>query len=590
MCSRHPTALALPARRASAERGQAVGVAEGRDHVGLVLEGLGEEPTGAEDDAKPAGHLRRLPEGDGQFGRLLVAGREDPQAEEPEVGIGRLGQPAEEQRKHLLHQPRRSGQPAGQLVEGLAGAGGVGETEGGQAGGGRVGREQGGAGVGRWGGAGGEGFQQRAEEKVLVDGADDGLLAGEVGGEQAAGAGLGRVPVAHDPGQSVHGVATRRQGVDRLFGHELQSVLDGPEQPVGVVQRPGVGGVDVAARPQLAQRLEGGGGAERGVVATVDELQELDGELDVADAAAAPFYLPVGEAPAGQFALGPGLHGPDGPQVLGAERPAPQPSLGLLQEAPAQIRVAGDGARLQQGLELPRVGPPVPIGLVGVEGSDQRPVAALGPQVDVDPEAGAGHVEHGPGCPGLLGDAGPDEDDVDVARIVQLRAPQLAHADDGEAVGAGRVDSPLQHLARHAGQRVAHHRQVVKAHQVPSRHAQQLQPLPAAQVADPGEGGPGVEVGQHVDGRRIGEQQLGEGPAGCGHCDQRAPQGDVHLEAGAEGRVGLGQPFEGHADRSGGGRVLDGDRQPHVGSLPAGRDDNPSGWAGGHAGLAVRRR
>ena len=151
-------------------------------------------------------------------------------------------------------------------------------------------------------------IQQGAEEEVLVDGPHRRLLAGEVAGQQLAGAGLGGVPVAHDPGQAVHGLAAGGQGVDLLLGHQLEAVLDGAQQAVGVVEGPGVVGLDVAAGAQLGQGVEGGGRPQGGVVAAVDQLQELDGELDVADAAPAPLHLPVGEALAGQLGLGPGLH------------------------------------------------------------------------------------------------------------------------------------------------------------------------------------------------------------------------------------------------------------------------------------------
>ena len=55
-------------------------------------------------------------------------------------------------------------------------------------------------------------------------------------------------------------------------------------------------------------------------------------------------------------------------------------------------RSPATGARLEQGLELPRLGPPVPVGLVALDRAHQSPVAALGPQVGVDPEAVAGDV------------------------------------------------------------------------------------------------------------------------------------------------------------------------------------------------------
>ena len=99
----------------------------------------------------------------------------------------------------------------------------------------------------------GELIEQGAEEEVLVDGPHRGLLAAEVAGQQLAGGGLGRVPVADDPGQAVEGVGLGGQGVDLLLGHQLQPVLDGAQQPVGVVEGPGVVRVDVArlrpARP-----------------------------------------------------------------------------------------------------------------------------------------------------------------------------------------------------------------------------------------------------------------------------------------------------------------------------------------------------
>ena len=53
--------------------------------------------------------------------------------------------------------------------------------------------------------------------------------------------------------------------------------------------------------------------------------------------------------------------------------------------------VAGDRPGLEQGLELPRLGPPVPVGLVALDRADEPAVAALGPQVEVDPEGLPGH-------------------------------------------------------------------------------------------------------------------------------------------------------------------------------------------------------
>ena len=56
----------------------------------------------------------------------------------------------------------------------------------------------------------------------------------------------------------------------------------------------------------------------------VHELQQLDGELDVADPAPAALHLPVGEALAGQLGLGARLQVPQRPEVVGAEETAPR--------------------------------------------------------------------------------------------------------------------------------------------------------------------------------------------------------------------------------------------------------------------------
>ena len=94
-----------------------------------------------------------------------------------------------------------------------------------------------------------------------MDRPDVGLLAAEEPVEQLAGGGLGRVAVAHHPGQAVAAgeVGGGGQGVDLLLVDQLQPVLHRPQQAVGGVEGTGVGGVDVAAGAQLGQGVEGGG-------------------------------------------------------------------------------------------------------------------------------------------------------------------------------------------------------------------------------------------------------------------------------------------------------------------------------------------
>ena len=86
-------------------------------------------------------------------------------------------------------------------------------------------------------------------------------------------------------------VAGQRVGLV-LFA-ELQPVLDRAEEHVRVAEAADVAPLDVAARGELRERDERGGRPDLRIVAPVDELQQLHGELDVADAAAPAFELSI---------------------------------------------------------------------------------------------------------------------------------------------------------------------------------------------------------------------------------------------------------------------------------------------------------
>ncbi len=81
------------------------------------------------------------------------------------------------------------------------------------------------------------------------------------------------------------------QGVGPAQLVELEQVLDLAQEPVGVGQVPGVFPGDVAALGQRGQRGQGGRAAQGLVGATVHQLQQLDRELDVAQAARAELDL-----------------------------------------------------------------------------------------------------------------------------------------------------------------------------------------------------------------------------------------------------------------------------------------------------------
>ena len=144
--------------------------------------------------------------------------------------------------------------------------------------------------------------------------------------------------------------------------------------------------------------------------------------------------------PSADLLLGAGLHGAQRAEGVGVEGVGPQPALRGLEPPRAQLAVAGDGAGLQQRLELPRLGPAVPVGLVGVDRANQRSVAALGSEVGVDPEAAAGDLHHRPG-PSLEAVARSlaHEHHVDVAGVVELGAAELPHPHHGQANAAGAV-------------------------------------------------------------------------------------------------------------------------------------------------------
>ena len=176
------------------------------------------------------------------------------------------------------------------------------------------------------------------------------------------------------------------------------------------------------------------------------QLEQLDGELHVAQAAAAQLDLALflgGRNVFGDPAAH-GLHGFD--EAVASRRSPDQRRHGLL-VAGAQFRVAGDGPRLQQRLELPALGPAGVVALVGGQGPDQRPGLPLRPEVGVHfPQAGfarrrgngagdAGGQGRADGAgPGVVQLAGFDHvDDVDVGDVVQFAGAALAHADDGQA-------------------------------------------------------------------------------------------------------------------------------------------------------------
>ncbi len=115
---------------------------------------------------------------------------------------------------------------------------------------------------------------------------------------------------------------------------------------------------------------------QRFVVAAVHELQQLDGELDIAQPAGAELQL-AGPLPGGHQLLDAAAHGLHlGHEVLALAR-RPHHRHQRRDVLGAQLGVARGGPRLHQRLELPGLGPALVVGDVGFEGPHQRARACL---------------------------------------------------------------------------------------------------------------------------------------------------------------------------------------------------------------------
>ena len=84
-----------------------------------------------------------------------------------------------------------------------------------------------------------------------------------------------------------------RQDVGTAQPPQLQPVLDGAQEPVGGREAGGVAPPDVAAAGQPVDRAEGGASVQLRVGAAVHQLEQLDGELDVAQPAGAELDVPL---------------------------------------------------------------------------------------------------------------------------------------------------------------------------------------------------------------------------------------------------------------------------------------------------------
>ncbi len=206
----------------------------------------------------------------------------------------------------------------------------------------------------------------------------------------------------------------------------------------------------------------------------------------------------------------------------------------LGREVVAQLLGSGDRAMFEQGLELPGLGPQIPVLRIGEHRSHEGTLRTLRAQVGVDPETAAGECDDRPGLLGqILGHAVSDEDHVDVAGVVQLVPRQLSHADDGEPARLVHQAGGVEHLGRHARQGRAGLFEPIEPDQIPGGDPQILPLLPGHEGL--GAAGvdrrPTVRIGQLLQGQRIGAEQCGHRTARRGHGHQPFGQGMVVAQA-----------------------------------------------------------
>src|SRR5580692_9600873 len=85
--------------------------------------------------------------------------------------------------------------------------------------------------------------------------------------------------------------AIGRQGMGLLVGHHLQAVLDAAQKVVSRSERVARLGIDPAAVGECRKRSNRLAAAQLAVAAAGDELLGLGKKLDLANAAAAEFYI-----------------------------------------------------------------------------------------------------------------------------------------------------------------------------------------------------------------------------------------------------------------------------------------------------------
>jgi hypothetical protein len=389
--------------------------------------------------------------------------------------------------------------------------------------------------------------------------------------------------VGEAAGKLAEFVVAHRHVVGLQIEHDLQSVLHLAEETVVVLQD------GLLLMRQAARRGEPLDGDERVARsdlsdgAAVEELEELNDELDIANSAAARLHVPFRDARVLGVLLDLSLEPLDAGDVGEAQVAAVDPRPQVMQIFLAEVEVAGDRPGLDVGLPLPRAAAGVVVGQRVIDAHHERPLPAVGsqPHVDAVGKTQLGRfgdqANHFAGDPlGVFGTVAVrravvaggvlvEHHQVDVAGVVELPAAEFPQGEHDEsrrlraAAVAGRlllgdlpegeVDGGFDHRVRHIGNLPRDLRDRVALHDVAVGDPQRLAAFEpaergehlvrAAQRADVGHqfldkhiarDGPAAGHSQQVVALGIAAELVGQRLAVAEQHDQRGQGRTVPLE------------------------------------------------------------
>ena len=235
--------------------------------------------------------------------------------------------------------------------------------------------------------------------------------------------------------------------------HGLKPMFDPAEEAIGVDHDPPFLGGQAADDLQPRQGDQGVGVADLGELAAVEQLEELDHELDVANPPPAGLHLDLGGPGRERALLDPPLHRLDLGDLGRSQIPAVDERGDRGEEVGPQRQIPGDRPALDERLALPRPSRILIISQSRCQRSRQRPLVPFRAEPHVDP---IGHPQRrvvGQGADDLATEPGEvlgvrqrpgagghpfviiNENQVDVGAIVQLLAAELAQGQDHEPGG-----------------------------------------------------------------------------------------------------------------------------------------------------------